>query len=61
MSKFVEDHPRLCGENVVSSIYASFCAGSPPPVRGKLIIVYRHPPETGITPACAGKTKHFRI
>ena len=51
-----EDHPRRCGENVMTANLREWRHGSPPQVRGK------HPPQLvrrrfpGITPAGAGKT-----
>ena len=52
----IEDHPRRCGENYVSTLLGCRLSGSPPQVRGKL---NRNEPAaglTGITPAGAGKT-----
>ena len=49
------DHPRVCGEKTTKSRNASGARGSPPRVRGKVIVL---PPVLfciGITPACAGK------
>ncbi len=50
------DHPRVCGENSTEFTPAARCRGSPPRVRGKLIVgnLIRH--ACRITPACAGKT-----
>ena len=52
----VQDHPRGCGENGVSSKRVKTSTGSPPRMRGKL--EYRVEGETNlrITPADAGKT-----
>ena len=52
----IGDHPRVCGENFLSSAMHPIIVGLPPRVRGK------HGKPTlatrfgGITPACAGKT-----
>ena len=51
-----EDHPRVCGENAHRSRAESWCAGSPPRVRGKPRRPARAGRSRGITPACAGKT-----
>ena len=51
------DHPRMCGEKAVYRNGKAPRKGSPPHVRGKaalLDVVFR---LTGITPACAGKSK----
>ena len=50
------DHPRRCGENVITCISGAGISGSPPQVRGKLSVVTPVMPEAGITPAGAGKT-----
>ena len=51
------DHPRVCGENMRAGLHLIGGMGSPPRVRGK----QRHSaalcPLSGITPACAGKTR----
>ena len=50
------DHPRACGENYRS--YKSFVRqrGSPPRMRGKLVLNRDHAVPLRITPAHAGKT-----
>ena len=53
-----EDHPRACGENVMSTSYRPMAKGSPPRVRGKPFLADRLSPRSGITPARAGKTLH---
>ena len=54
--KCKEDHPRVCGENVKWYFVTHKTIGSPPRVRGKLVIaIYTHS-YGRITPACAGKT-----
>ena len=51
------DHPRACGENLyLQGIFQNF-AGSPPRMRGKLLIAPRLPALVRITPAHAGKTR----
>ena len=50
------DHPRACGENLISPKKSLLTLGSPPRMRGKPLA---HPPSyrrRGITPAHAGKT-----
>ena len=54
-----EDHPRVCGEKFTAYAKRSTRQGSPPRVRGKVLLrVLRHE-ATGITPACAGKRKRI--
>ena len=54
---FAKDHPRVCGENQVRYERPFMCAGSPPRVRGKLLLCAPFMRRSGITPACAGKTR----
>ena len=51
-----EDHPRVCGENVLLTSVTLSGAGSPPRVRGKQADLSKISACTRITPACAGKT-----
>ena len=51
-----EDHPRPCGEHLLSLTHLSFLAGSPPPMRGTLGEYQKSLSEIGITPAHAGNT-----
>ena len=51
-----KDHPRMCGENNNMTIFNQMSMGSPPHVRGKLRLAQLAVAESGITPACAGKT-----
>ena len=51
------DHPRRCGENMMSSARPMSNLGSPPQVRGKQTLLGSSTSETGITPAGAGKTR----
>ena len=50
------DHPRLCGEKVLSSKLPNAKKGSPPPMRGKVSVISFSPRPVGITPAYAGKS-----
>ena len=50
-----EDHPRVCGEKMVSMIPHRRSRGSPPRVRGKGHDGVTHVLNLGITPAYAGK------
>ena len=50
------DHPRRCGENIITAIAEAAPTGSPPQVRGKLILAHLRAKCTRITPAGAGKT-----
>ena len=51
-----QDHPRVCGENLLTNLRNLRALGSPPRVRGKLTSSFSKNREGGITPACAGKT-----
>ena len=51
------DHPRGCGENFFIFYFSSVSQGSPPRMRGKLIITAPDELGNGITPADAGKTR----
>ncbi len=51
-----QDHPRRCGENKDLARYYQHQRGSPPQVRGKLILGIGYGSSRGITPAGAGKT-----
>ena len=50
------DHPRRCGENMLSSPLNCIVKGSPPQVRGKLLLSSALAVGQRITPAGAGKT-----
>ena len=54
-----QDHPRRCGENIITGNSTSISPGSPPQVRGKLFAPPRLVYQYRITPAGAGKT--FKI
>ena len=49
------DHPRLCGEKLESDAILGENAGSPPPMRGKALVLTWDSFLSGITPAYAGK------
>ena len=51
-----EDHPRVCGEKLMTSQGVFPCGGSPPRVRGKVHKPRRASCSQRITPACAGKS-----
>ena len=53
----VKDHPRMCGENRLVLELRRLALGSPPHVRGKLVMATLLMWALRITPACAGKTK----
>ena len=50
------DHPRVCGKNQTTKVYQPCKGGSPPRVREKPEESDLFADNTGITPACAGKT-----
>ena len=50
------DHPRVCGENFLAIKHFFGGDGSPPRVRGKLVLFWQGCFPERITPACAGKT-----
>ena len=50
------DHPRACGENILTLVNPARISGSPPRVRGKRTSPRPTPACTRITPARAGKT-----
>ena len=54
-SRDSEDHPRLCGEKLITRTIMSFCSGSPPPMRGKADDISNYYLKLRITPAYAGK------
>ena len=51
-----QDHPRVCGENVIPERSFLRAGGSPPRVRGKPRCGCALGSAKRITPACAGKT-----
>ena len=50
------DHPRVCGDHMVTSSLSGISPGSPPRVRGPPRLVLDRGADQGITPACAGPT-----
>ena len=51
------DHPRVCGEKSSLIYSAESFKGSPPRMRGKAAASHAQRRATGITPACAGKSR----
>ena len=51
-------HPRLCGEYSTEQSQCGCQIGSPPRVRGILLVSDGSGVDRGITPACAGNTAH---
>ena len=60
-SLLIQDHPRGCGENQGAVSKRGHCLGSPPRMRGKLLIWNFARGLWGITPADAGKTCPYLI
>ena len=50
-----QDHPRLCGEKILTTRFLIILIGSPPPMRGKGLTECLAGVACGITPAYAGK------
>ena len=55
---FIWDHPRLCGEKLPTLKPEKSRLGSPPPMRGKVVVFISLPVYKRITPAYAGKSVH---
>ena len=55
------DHPRACGEKLVTTPGQKPPFGSPPRMRGKDKVAFVHRGQQGITPAHAGKSSKSRI
>ena len=51
-----EAHPRVCGENSLTEISSKLTTGSSPRVRGKHAAYAQSRGNSGLIPACAGKT-----
>ena len=51
-----EDHPRLCGEKATMRRFSCTLSGSPPPMRGKVLLYVVLQIWDRITPAYAGKS-----
>ena len=54
-----KDHPRLCGEKSKSVTTCPMSAGSPPPMRGKVLNIPHSLYDHRITPAYAGKRQEI--
>ena len=54
------DHPRVCGKNQPFGKLRHLDTGSPPRVREKQVKSQLEHYQSGITPACAGKTSNYR-
>ena len=54
--RLCKDHPRLCGEKHNARINRTGHVGSPPPMRGKVVVSTAVVVASGITPAYAGKS-----
>ena len=52
-----KDHPRLCGEKLFVCAFRFSLYGSPPPMRGKVLLENGSVYEIRITPAYAGKSE----
>ena len=55
------DHPRVCGEKPGGRLRELVYPGSPPRVRGKVKDSLLDCPQSGITPACAGKSLSMQL
>ena len=51
-----KDHPRVCGEKRKLTMVLAKKVGSPPRMRGKVIVAVQQQHRGGITPAYAGKS-----
>ena len=51
------DHPRVCGEKRRVRSWRALLLGSPPRMRGKVVLSSENPLCRGITPAYAGKSR----
>ena len=56
----LQDHPRGCGENLMTYFPIRCIVGSPPRMRGKLLLHLANNDKHRITPADAGKTHLHR-
>ena len=54
------DHPRLCGEKKMRVLQMRVTLGSPPPMRGKVSLVFDCRSQRRITPAYAGKRSRYQ-
>ena len=55
------DHPRICGEKTIGHTVVKAIEGSPPHMRGKVLIKRTMSVFIGITPAYAGKSEPFVV
>ena len=55
------DHPSMCGEKWFLPSRSVRDRGSPPHVRGKARQQEHLAAQSGITPACAGKSREYRV
>ena len=53
----IGDHPRVCGEQLAERTRIPTSDGSPPRVRGTVLLPDRAAFAAGITPACAGNSE----
>ena len=56
----LEDHPRVCGEQLASKLLMVLFKGSPPRVRGTVCRRKQNGKHWRITPACAGNSPRSR-
>ena len=54
---FLQDHPRVCGEQTYSVVLSRTIPGSPPRVRGTVTTYAKFFCHIRITPACAGNRR----
>ena len=57
LHEMMRDHPRVCGEQIVSLSVGLICSGSPPRVRGTAFSGAVCAIHVRITPACAGNRR----
>ena len=58
---WLQDHPRVCGEQCTSVGIRRIPIGSPPRVRGTVVVPMANGSTKGITPACAGNRISLRL
>ena len=58
-SRHIRDHPRVCGEKYYVTVGKADHEGSPPRMRGKVRAAPLGAGDSGITPACAGKSRRI--
>ena len=59
--QYAGDHPRLCGEKEERNPSEYVLLGSPPPMRGKVVVLPLDRSESRITPAYAGKRRKIDV